>query len=504
MYPSLEQLAQWLASSDRRPLVMCEYSHAMGTTNGSLHEYWQVFEAGTGVQGGFVWEWADHALRRDGRLVVGGGFDEPTHDATFCADGLVDADRRPHAGLVELAWLGRPVRVAAHPRPERAEKGWLVVRNERFHAGLEDLEAAWEVLADGEPIASGALDLPDVAPRGEVAVKVRRPRVPAGTSEAHLLVTVRQREATPWAPAGHVVGWDQVPLPVPSPARRRVPAPGAPPLVELGPTGIAGVTTGGASLVGAVDVTAWRAPTDNDGSLDGPAWQTGRRRDWHAWGLDRLETRWDEPQVEQRRSGRRVLATATLSSPTGAGAITWRREVRVDAAGRVRVDEDVTVPEAFPDVPRLGAVLEVADGLEEVRWFGLGPHECYPDRRASGVVAVHACTVDDLAEPLVHPQEHGLRMDVRWLRLAGAAGAVTVWSDPAGPFVHVRAGHHHDADLEAAALAADLPRRATTQVHVDGAVRGVGTGACGPDTRPGYRVGPGRYRWRWWLGVDAG
>jgi beta-galactosidase len=178
--------------------------------------------------------------------------------------------------------------------------------------------------------------------------------------------------------------------------------------------------------------------------------------------------------------------------------------VRVDAAGRVRVDEDVTVPEAFPDVPRLGAVLEVADGLEEVRWFGLGPHECYPDRRASGVVAVHACTVDDLAEPLVHPQEHGLRMDVRWLRLAGAAGAVTVWSDPAGPFVHVRAGHHHDADLEAAALAADLPRRATTQVHVDGAVRGVGTGACGPDTRPGYRVGPGRYRWRWWLGVDAG
>lgn len=96
-----------------------------------------------------------------------------------------------------------------------------------------------------------------------------------------------------------------------------------------------------------------------------------------------------------------------------------------------------------------------------------------------------------------------MRLDVRWARLSGPAGSVLVAADPDGPLLQVRAGRHTDADLQAAALAADLPVRRTTQLHVDGAVRGIGTGSCGPDTLPAYRVGPGRYRWRWWLVVQA-
>jgi beta-galactosidase len=248
----------------------------------------------------------------------------------------------------------------------------------------------------------------------------------------------------------------------------------------------------------------WRAPLDNDGSLDGPAWQTGRLRDWHAWGLDRLSARWEVPEDTQGRTGRRIRARGVLVSPTGHGEIRWRRDVLVQPDGRIRVDEDVSVPSAFEDLPRIGAVMEVAAGLGTFRWWGLGPHECYPDRRSSGLVGWHESDVDALAEPLVHPQEHGARLDVRQAALAGPDGVVTVCADPDGPLLHVRAGHEHDADLEAAPLASDLVRRPTTQVHVDVAVRGVGTASCGPDTLPPYRVGPGRHRWRWWLVVDSG
>ena len=153
MYPSIEQVRAWVDGDDPRPMVLCEYSHAMGTTNGGLDEYWALFEPGTGVQGGFVWEWADHSLRHEGRLVVGGGFGEPDHDGTFCADGLVDADRRPHAGLVELAWLGRPVRVAPDADQGRAAAGWVNVRNVRFHRGVDDLVASWSLRVDGAVVA---------------------------------------------------------------------------------------------------------------------------------------------------------------------------------------------------------------------------------------------------------------------------------------------------------------------------------------------------------------
>jgi beta-galactosidase len=191
-----------------------------------------------------------------------------------------------------------------------------------------------------------------------------------------------------------------------------------------------------------------------------------------------------------------------LRSPTGHGEIRWDRRVQVHPDGRVSIDEDVRVPRAFDDLPRIGAVVQTAAGLEELTWFGLGPHECYPDRRASGVVAVHARSLDDLAEPLVHPQDNGVRLDVRWAVVRGPAGAVRVQADPAGPLLAVRAGHHFDEDLQAASLSADLERRDTAELHVDVAVRGVGTGSCGPDTLPAYRVGPGRYRWRWWLTLD--
>jgi beta-galactosidase len=506
MYPSIEQVQAWADGNDPRPMVLCEYTHAMGTTNGGLDEYWAIFEPGTGVQGGFVWEWADHSLRRDGRLVVGGGFGEPNHDGAFCADGLVDADRQAHAGLTELSWLGRPVRVALDD--SSAADGLSVrVTNERFHRDVSDLSATWVLRADGVAVASGPLDLPPLGPREARTVAIDSSSaiidLVAGASEAHIEVVTSQRDASDWAPAGHVVAWDQHPVPLDSPAARRLPAAGRAPEVVPGPSGWNAVLLDGVEVIGPLGATIWRAPTDNDGTIGGPAWQLGRRGAWHDLGVDRLVPEWDPPDVTTADGGEvTVRAQGRLTSPTGAGQVTWRRVVVADPSGRVRVDEEAVIPDELTDVPRVGVVMEVADGLDQVDWWGLGPHECYPDRRASAWVGRHHRDLDDMTEPLVHPQEHGTRVEMRDLAVSGSAGALRVTADPDGSLLAFRVGRDRDADLEATALASDLPRRPGAELHIDVAVRGVGTGACGPDTRPAHRVEAGTYRWTWWLTLD--
>ena len=161
MYSSVERIVQWSADGrDRRPLILCEYNHAMGQAGG-LADYWAVFGEVEGLQGGFVWEWADHGLRRhepDGTtwIAYGGDFGESEHDGNFVCDGLVSADRDPHPLLGELAALTQPVAV------EAAGRGRLRVSNRRWFTDLTDLEARWEMSVDGRRVARGDLDVPAI------------------------------------------------------------------------------------------------------------------------------------------------------------------------------------------------------------------------------------------------------------------------------------------------------------------------------------------------------
>ena len=136
MYPELDAIVEWAQTTtdDRRPLIMCEYSHAMGNSNGGLADYFAAFERHDRLQGGFIWEWVDHGIRRsdgNGReyWAYGGDFGDEPNDANFCADGLVWPDRTPHPALVELKHLAQPVRVEAagdgrfrDPQPPRLHR----------------------------------------------------------------------------------------------------------------------------------------------------------------------------------------------------------------------------------------------------------------------------------------------------------------------------------------------------------------------------------------------
>ena len=141
MYSSIDEIVAWARAGhdDRRPLILCEYSHAMGNSNGSLSDYWEAIESTHGLQGGFIWEWLEHGLRRTttGAAVAaevlrgpggrtswgyGGDFGDQPNDSNFICDGLVSADRVPHPAMAEVHHVGRPARVQWHrTRPRRRE-----------------------------------------------------------------------------------------------------------------------------------------------------------------------------------------------------------------------------------------------------------------------------------------------------------------------------------------------------------------------------------------------
>jgi beta-galactosidase len=158
-----------------------------------------------------------------------------------------------------------------------------------------------------------------------------------------------------------------------------------------------------------------------------------------------------------------------------------------------------TVTANFADLPRVGVVFETVAGLDHLDWFGLGPWECYPDRRFGARVDRHAAPVDELFTPYLRPQESGGRFGVRRFTLAGAAGDLTVHLDDDRRQASVT--RYRAADLAAARHHNELVPRAGCVVHVDAVHRGLGTASCGPDTLPPYLIGPGTYTWSWTLTI---
>jgi beta-galactosidase len=599
MYPSVDQLVAWSdrfargGSGESRPLIMCEYSHAMGNSNGGLADYWEAIESHAGLQGGFIWEWADHALATVDDLDrphfgYGGAFGDEPNDADFCADGLVGPDRVPHPAMAEVAKVGEPVRVLdveavpAEPGAGASAGGaggaaggvLLTVENRRWFTSLDDLEVRWSLEVDGDPVDQGVGPVPAVAPRRTGALvipagssggvpaglsggvpagapgEVPPGEVPAGlpgetpgtvdVAEVEVWLTVRfvTTARSAWAPKGHQVAWAQVPLPAQAPSEPAAvgaiaesstkrgtadastgsdegPGPVRWRESDGGVVFTAGATTGrfdrhqgrlvglghrGRELLAAGPrLTLWRAPTQNDGMKVGPlAPVQGVRRRWLRWGLDRLEVSFvassrtirDDTLVLE---GRHQLVGTDRQAP-----VDHRQRLVVHPDGWVVVDEWVGVPSSMEDLPRVGVVLALVAGHDRLDWFGPGPHETYPDRRAAPVGRWRS-TVTDQEVPYVMPQEHGGHIHPRWLTLRRPRGAgllVVFDGDPRRSF---RASHLTDHELTAALTRPELQPHDEVVLHVDAAVRGLGTASCGPDTDEGHRLGAGLWTWRWAL-----
>jgi beta-galactosidase len=460
MYPTIEAIRTYGESGlGERPLIMCEYSHAMGNSNGSLADYWDVITSTPGLQGGFLWEWKDHGLRHallddPHRLRYGGEFGDTPNDCNFVADGLVSADLEPHPAMAEVAWVYRPVTVALHGKSGQAKK--LRITNRQSFLDLSAMRLMWTLRVDGEVVREGLLRVPPVAPQRSVDLALPC-AIPSGDGEVHLSVRAELKKATWYAPAGHHLAWDQVQLR----ARRR-----ARPL----PAGddASSVWTSPPQL------NLWRAATDNDGYKLMP--DLSRRLGiggkalvhWQNAGVDRLN-----PETLVRHS------------------------VTTDGAAFRHV---VDVPDELADLPRVGVMFSLPSRFTRLRWFGLGPHENYPDRCRAALLGTWEGEPDQ--SPYLVPQEFGLRGSCRWFEFIDPVARQTVRLDVlGGDVMHVSATHHLPGDLFAVPNDRDLLPRSELIVCADTAHRGLGTASCGPDVLPQYRLPSGRFEFAYRLAV---
>ncbi len=509
MYPEIADIVAW--ARDRKgeaPLIMCEYSHAMGNSNGCLAEYWDAIESTPGLQGGFVWEFWDHGLRQsrpDGstRWAYGGDFGDGPNDVNFCIDGMVWPDRTPKPAMWEHRELATPLGAA----PVRGGK--LKVTNRQDFRDLGWLTARFEVLVDGEMVAAEALELPELPPGATASVDlpIAVPEAAPGSEIVGRIVVLVGTE-TAWAPAGFELARVDVPLGDSKPARVGIAdreqwsawsdvAPASPSSVgAAGTLDEAGVR---AALRLAVKpetprLTLWRAPTDNDGLKLAPLQELKPLGRWRTAGLESPDHRTLVVDTRGRRQG--IGRTVVERAVHVGDAIVGQRE-RWDEQGdgSVVVAEEIVVPESIDDLPRIGVRWTLPSMLDQLTWYGRGPVESYPDRRRGATLGRYAQTVAEQSVPYVMPQEHGGHADTRWGVVHSADGWGLLFT-AAMPF-QWNVSAYTPEQLTAATHAEELVPADVVTVHLDFRHRGLGTLSCGPDTLPEYRIGPGTYKFTW-------
>ncbi len=503
MYPSPERMAESAKRRPNMPLILCEYTHAMGNSNGGLDRYWDLFYSGSNMQGAFVWDWVDQGLRqpvpaeyRDKTqqktlLAYGGWWEDKLglhNDNNFCMNGLVNADRVPHPGIYAIKYVYRNL----HATPVDLKAGTIRVKNWFDFVNAKDVaEGTWTVVADGKPLASGKLPALDIEPHAEKQFTLALPAIkPAPGTEYFLNLSFTTKIASTWAKAAHEVAWEQFRLPIePPPA----------PMMSSKGTNLAFNEQGSTVQFTSADLnltfdresgtitsyawkgtklidngptpSLWRAMTDNDrGARKFMRGFASRQpqNNWTRW-RDEVSRRKVESADVKRIDDGSATVTVRLSYPDTRAKQTLIYNVH--ATGDVIVESTFEGNEKAPMIPRMGTELVLAPGLGNITWYGRGPVETYIDR-AFERVGVYKSTVDREWTDYSRPQESGNKADVRWVALTNAKGVGLL--AVGAPVLGVSAHHFTAKDIEDNDYSFKLPRRPEVYLNLDGRQMGVG------------------------------
>ena len=507
MYPALDEIREYLAAEPDKPLVLVEYSHAMGNGPGDLEDYWQLILDEPRMCGGFVWEWCDHAVRAgttpEGRPVYlyGGDHGETVHDGNFCVDGLVRPDRVPHTGLKELWNVQRPVRVCGTDLPA----GTLRLRNLLDFTPLRGTVELTAVLTvDGAVAATCPLGLEEpVEPGATTTVTLPQPLLDAVPDAGRCTLTVEYRLARPLPllEPGHLLGFDELPVSTvdPRPAAVREvldrEACGVPPRATTSGTCITVTGSGfryvfdrrcgmlaeaevsGNRLLDApVSLNIWRAPTDNDRHL---------QVEWKRARYDQACTR--AYSCQETTSGALVTVEAQVAvvaptvQPILRGTVRWV----VDPGGALAVTVTAAREDQFPFLPRFGLRLFLPRELDAVSYTGLGPQEGYVDKHRACRYGTYSGTVAELVERYTRPQESGSRTGCDHLEVSSEQLSLRVLSPTPFSF---NASPYTQEQLAATAHDHELVESGSTVLCLDAAQSGVGSASCGPALQEQYRL----------------
>jgi beta-galactosidase len=525
MYVSPQTLVQYSSREQTKPFIQCEYSHAMGNSNGDIWSYWRpIYEGRPYLQGGYIWDWVDQGIRTPvpksrkiellenpksipldpalGTFFAYGGTFGPknpnTSDGNFCANGLVSADRTPHPGLAEVKKVYQPIQMKAID----LAKGQIELQNwNDFRAAEEWLEGEWKIVSDGKIIEHAKIENLSLAPREKklLTLSIKNNISPQNT-EYFLEISFKLKEKTPWATAGHEIAWEQMKM-IEVPILQFRPPTNWPPLkLDLlaerinvsGPGFSAAVYRKTGLLVslksGDIELLEqplgphfWRAPVDNDrgNNMARPTQATkgGTQQNQNMVIWRKAHETWEAQSVKVEQPAPHkiiVVAEGSIRAVSCPYKLTWT----FLGSGDVLVDVAMQPPTQgnVPELPRFGMQTMLCEAFDNLTWYGKGPQETYWDRQDARV-DIFKGTVKDQFFSYIKPQETGNKEAVRWIALTNTAGRGLL--AVGRPLLSANALHYTTEDLFCATQQENfyeyqLPDRKTITLNLDLHQRGLG------------------------------
>ena len=428
MYHTIPMIVKYAESNPERPLVLCEYAHAMGNSLGGFSDYQKTFEQYPQLQGGFIWDWVDQGLSKVNDEGVeyfeygtAFGSNNEYNDYNFCINGIMSPDRKPNPHAWEMKKVFEPVQIEmTSERPLE-----VIVKNKYDFISLEHLKLKWEIFNDEKIIKSGEEELIDIQAGNEENILLDSVQSEElSERECFLNVYIETKDATELLEAGHIVASEQFKLSVKEKLDKIDIA--DLPEVNYEETSNSLIITGASFqyhfdkrrgmmksivyqnkqfLMKGLTPNFWRAPTDNDFGWDMPK----KMGVWRWAGMKRSVKKVTVNQPDKSSINIKV----EFDIPPD--LMVYTVSYQVLGSGDIIVEGDynpVKIETGF--IPRIGMRMTLPKEYDNVTWFGRGPHENYWDRKTSAYVGLYDKSVKDLYYPYIRPQENGYRSDTRW------------------------------------------------------------------------------------------
>lgn len=434
MYYGYKDCEKYAQSNPSKPLIQCEYAHAMGNSQGGFKEYWDLVRQYPAFQGGFIWDFVDQSFRKQGKngaLIYAYGGDYNRYDASdnnFCDNGLISPDRVPHPHMYEVGYFYQNIWTTAVD----LQKGEVDVYNENFFRDLSDYYMEWQLLVNGQPEQMGLVTDLSVNPQQKVTLKldyIIRPEY----SDKELLLNVcyKLKRSEQLLPAGWIVAKAQLTIMdykapilvlenrtlkntvIPIPTIKENDAhyllvKGTQFEVEFDKrTGyLCRYRVNESDLIaegGALTPNFWRAPTDNDFGAS----------------LQRKFAAWKNPGLQL------LTLTSTINMEQVTVLVEYNMEkvsaklhliYVIDKVGNIKVTQKMFVNREAKVSPmfRFGMQLQLPKGFDMIEYYGRGPIENYADRNCCTDLGIYKQCVDEQFHPYIRPQENGNKTDIRW------------------------------------------------------------------------------------------
>ena len=513
MYPSLQEIEDYLKNDGSKPFLLVECCHSMGNGPGDFEDYFQMIHKDDRMCGGFVWEWCDHAIAHGTaengktRYYYGGDHGEAIHDGNFCMDGLVYPDRTPHTGLLEYKNVYRPVRVVSYDW----KNGQIVLHNYMDFDDLNNyVDIFYEMTQDGITVEKGKLVNVVAAPHSDAVVELKL-QVPS-TGKVYLKLIYRLKKQMPLLEPGHELGFDEIKL-ANEDDRNRQAVKWLEQEKEVGAidvkenerqvvlqandfTYVFDKRTGlfedmqfaGRSYIDhPMELNIWRAPTDNDMYI---------KKEWKKAHYDAAYTRAYRIEVLQNKHGVFIMEHVAVLADTVQKILDVEMTWKINEDGKIEAVIEAVKDREFPELPRFGIRMFLNKKMNEVTYFGMGPQESYRDKHQASCHGLFRSKVAQMHEDYIRPQENGSHYDCDYVEItSGQYGIAAVSNDSFSFNVSV----YTQEELERASHNYELEESDSTVFCMDYAMNGIGSNSCGPDVLDKYRFAEEAFRFQFEL-----